>query len=214
MKRLKPHPMRRSFIGSIPSLSIFFIALLSTGAGQSGSTGSAHGAKESVGGIRNFGRVDTNLYRGGEPNRDGLEALKKMGVEIVVDLRGSANETENRNATKLGLQYISIPSHCPFPSDEPWARFLKVMEENRGKKVFVHCRLGDDRTGMAVAAYLMAEQGWSPEEALKEMREFGFNTWHRMICPGLEHYEEKFPERLRTAPAFQPLSLPSQRSAQ
>ncbi len=156
-------------------------------------------------GIPNFGQVSSTLYRGAQPNAAGLEELHKLGIEVVVDLRGGSNESERTTATKLGMQYISIPSHCPFPKDEPFAKFLKVIQDNPGKKVFVHCRLGDDRTGMAVASYRMAEQGWSAEEAMKEMREFGFSAAHHAICPGLSHYEEEFPEHFKKNSAFKEL---------
>lgn len=153
-------------------------------------------------GIGNFGQVDAKLYRGAQPSRAGIQTLKKMGVELVVDLRGSASRSEESMATALGMKYVSIPAHCPFPSDRPWARFLAVMRENAGKKVFVHCRLGDDRTGMAVAAYRMAEQSWSADEAMDEMRAFGFSASHHALCPGLAEYEKKFPDRMKSA-AFQ-----------
>ena len=165
----------------------------------------AMGTRMVAKGIPNFGQVSTNLYRGAVPSTEGLQGLKKMGVDIVVDLRGGHNTDEETTVTKLGMQYVSIPSHCPFPKDEPFARFLKVIRENPGKKVFVHCRLGDDRTGMAVASYRMAEEGWSANDALKEMKVFGFTAVHHAICPGLESYEESFPERLKKSPAFRDL---------
>jgi tyrosine-protein phosphatase SIW14 len=165
-------------------------------------------------GIANFGEVTTTLFRGAQPSASGFQTLKKMGVEVVVDLRGSASDREKTAVTQLGMRYVSIPSHCPFPSDAPWARFLKVIRENPGKIVFVHCRLGDDRTGMAVAAYRMGEENWSAEEALQEMKAFGFSTFHRAICPGLESYEQGFPERLKNSPAFRELSPPNAGSPQ
>jgi len=169
----------------------------------------AMGTHLKANGIPNFGQVTPNLYRGAQPNLEGIGALKKMGVDLVVDLRGGHGSREEAEVTKLGMQYVSIPSHCPFPKDEPWVRLLKVIEENPGKKVFVHCRLGDDRTGMAIASYRMAEQGWSADEALKEMKAFGFSAVHHAMCPGLEEYEEKFPERLKKNPAFR--ELPSRK---
>jgi len=126
-------------------------------------------------------------------------------VDIVVNLRGGKSAKEEATVTKLGMKYVWIPSHCGFPQDEPWAKFLKVIEENPGKTVFVHCQLGEDRTGMAVASYRMAEQGWSAEEAMKEMKFFGFSAVHHAMCPGLEEYEEKFPERLKKSAVFQEL---------
>ena len=128
-----------------------------------------------------------------------------MGVKVVIDLRGSASQTERDAVTKLGMEYISIPSHCPFPGDKPWARFLDEVRENRGKEVFVHCRLGDDRTELAVATYRIAEEGWSADEALREMKAFGFSGVHHLICPGMAEYVKKFPDRLKTDPAFREL---------
>ena len=156
-------------------------------------------------GIRHFGEVTPKLYRGGQPSEGAMAALKKIGVKIVVDMRGRHNDPEEAALRKLGMQYISIPSHCPFPTDRPYIRFLKVIEENPDKKIFVHCRLGDDRTGMAVAAYRIADEGWTPEEAMNEMREFGFSTVHHAICPLMAHYESVFPEHLKKNPEFKGL---------
>jgi len=174
----------------------------------------AMGTHLKTSGIPNFGQVTPNLYRGAQPNAEGIAALKKMGVDLVVDLRGGRSAQEEVAVTKLGMQYVSIPSHCPFPKDEPWAKFLKVVEQNPGKKIFVHCRLGDDRTGMAVASYRIAEEGWSADEALKEMKAFGFSAVHHAMCPGLEEYEEMFPERVKKNPAFRELPSRSLESAQ
>jgi len=164
------------------------------------------GSRLTVKEIPNFGRVTENLYRGGLPSAQGLKVLKDMGFDVIIDLRRGQNKSEQDTVSKLGMQYVAIPSRCPFPSDEPWARFLKVVRENQGKKIFVHCRLGDDRTGMAVAAYRISEEGWSAPEALQEMKTFGFNALHRAICPGLEGYEQDFPNRLRESSVFRDLS--------
>jgi protein-tyrosine phosphatase len=152
-------------------------------------------------GVPNFGEVTPSLYRGGLLSTTGLKALAKMGVNIVVDTH-SNDPSEEREAKSLGMKYVAIPWHCPWPRDEVFAKFLKVLHENEGKKVFVHCRLGDDRTGMMVAAYRMAEEGWSADEAMNEMRTFGFTRAHHFICPGLASYEKHFPERLKENPAF------------
>jgi protein tyrosine phosphatase (PTP) superfamily phosphohydrolase (DUF442 family) len=156
-------------------------------------------------GIPNFGEVTPTLYRGGQPSPEGVAALAKMGINVVVDLRAGRQESEEQEARKLGMQYISIPAHCPFPRDEPYARFLTVVRENPEKKVFVHCRLGDDRTGMAVAAYRMAEEHWTADEAVNEMQKFGFTASHHLICPNLSSYVHSFPERLKNNPAFDAL---------
>ena len=198
--------MRRSR-SSIVVLLLFLASLGSPQFAQDTSppTQRSMGSRKHYFGLPNFGEVTPNLYRGGQPGADGLKALKKMGVSIIVDMRGGHSEHEKRAVEELGMEYVSIPWHCPFPSDEPFVKFLKVIEENPAKKAFVHCRLGDDRTGMAIASYRMAQQGWSADDAMKEMELFGFVGIHRVICPTLAHYEKEFPKHLKTNPAFKEL---------
>jgi protein tyrosine/serine phosphatase len=38
----------------------------------------------------------------------------------------------------------------------------------------MHCKHGSDRTGLMAAMYRVVVQGWSKEQALKEMTEGGF----------------------------------------
>jgi tyrosine-protein phosphatase SIW14 len=152
-------------------------------------------------GVPNFGEVTPTLYRGGLLSTTGIKALKKLGMDVIVDTHAN-DETEQRTVEELGMKYVAIPWHCPWPHDEVFAKFLKVVHDNHGKKIFVHCRLGDDRTGMMVAAYRMAEEGWTAEEAMNEMRSFGFSKSHHFICPSLAGYEKHFPEHLKNHAAF------------
>jgi protein tyrosine/serine phosphatase len=153
-------------------------------------------------GVPDFGQVTPRLYRGGQPSKEGFEDLAKQGIDIVVDVRGS-REGERKEVTKLGMQYVPIPWHCYNKRDAVFAQFLMLLRKNPNKKVFVHCRLGNDRTGMMIAAYRMAEEDWTAAEARKEMEKFGFAGWHHLICPGLASYETNFPQRFQTSPAFQ-----------
>ncbi len=162
------------------------------------------GRKMTLHGVPDFGEVTPMLYRGAQPTKQGFRNLAAMGINIVVDLRGS-RESERELVTKLGMRYVALPWRCYLPRDKPFAEFLMLLRKNPGKKVFVHCRVGDDRTGMDIAAYRMAEQGWTAEEAKKEMEAYGVNWFHRRICTGLTSYEEHFPERLKTSPEFREL---------
>jgi protein tyrosine phosphatase (PTP) superfamily phosphohydrolase (DUF442 family) len=162
-------------------------------------------------GVPNFGKVTPTLYRGGLPSDTGFKALARMGVKIVVDTH-AASPSEEKQVQKLGMQYVAIPWHCPWPKDEVFAKFLKLLHENQGKKVFVHCRLGDDRTGMMTAAYRIAEEEWSADEAMQEMKAFGFSRVHHFMCPGLADYEKEFPERLKSSAAFEGVKREPERS--
>jgi len=162
----------------------------------------APGARLDAKGIPNFGQVAPNLYRGAQPSDEGFTTLKNMGVQIVVDLRGGNRKKEQKAVTELGMRYISLPSQCYSPNDKTFAAFLAVVRENPGKRIFVHCHVGKDRTGMAIASYRMAMEGWSAADAMNEMKAFGFSRSHHLTCPGLAEYEASFPERLKNDPAF------------
>ena len=172
----------------------------------------AFAQKLSLEGVPVFAQVTPTLYRGAQPTEEGFRNLAEMGVKIVVDQRGSRSEREQ--VTKLGMQYVAIPWHCPFPDDTAFARFLTLLRGNPGAKVFVHCLSGEDRTGMQIAAYRMAEQSWSAQEAMDEMEAFGFSRTHRWRCPSLSSYEERFPQRFRESPAFKDLRAPDNSSKQ
>lgn len=162
------------------------------------------GKKLELHGVPNFGKVTARLYRGGQPSKDGFDELKKLGVQIVVNLRDDNSETEGSVVTAAGLEYVAIPWNCHHPANSLAAQFLQVLKENREKKTFVHCHEGVDRTGLMIAVYRMAEQGWTPEQARDEMKDFGFNFIHRSWCHALLDYEEDFPQKLAADPNLRP----------
>jgi protein tyrosine/serine phosphatase len=161
--------------------------------------------KLAVDGAPNLGEVSPTLYRGAQPTQKGFQKLADMGIGIVVDLRVRGREFERQQVNKLGMRFVAIPWNCFHPEDTDMARFLRLLRVNRGKKVFVHCQTGDDRTGMMIAAYRMAEEGWTAGEAMKEMEAYGFTSSHHVICPRLTSYEASFPKRFKTSPAFRDL---------
>jgi protein-tyrosine phosphatase len=162
----------------------------------------AIGRKLNEKGVPNFGEVTPNLYRGGLLDTTGVKALKRIGIDVVIDTHAN-DASEEKEVKALGMKYVAIPWHCPRPHDEVFAKFLKVVHDNKGKKLFVHCRLGDDRTGMMVASYRIAEEGWTADEAMTEMKSFGFSASHHFLCPSLASYEKQFPERLKNDAAFE-----------
>jgi protein tyrosine phosphatase (PTP) superfamily phosphohydrolase (DUF442 family) len=195
--------MLLKFRGIQAFLALLFVAFALGGVAAQSRPARAFGEKKKVKGVSNFGQVTPTLFRGAQPTPKGFEALSKIGVEIVVDARGERSNSEGKEVRALGMQYVAIPWHCPFPHDDVFVRFLKLLQENPNKKVFVHCRLGDDRTGMMAASYRMAIEGWSADEAMLEMEHFGFSRAHHLICPSLATYERNFPAHLRSNPAFE-----------
>ena len=164
---------------------------------------SAYGDKLRVRGIPNAGRINNHLYRGGQPKSQGLAELKKLGITTVVDLRGEDSDTiawERQQADSLGMRFVHIPvSGWSSPTDEQVVQFLSLFHNDPKGEKFVHCRFGDDRTGVFVAIYRMALEKWPAEQALKEMYFFGFNGfWH----PSMKTFIREFPAHLNSTPAL------------
>jgi protein tyrosine/serine phosphatase len=164
---------------------------------------SAYGEKLRLPDLPNGGRVNDVLYRGAQPHTAGIQELKKLGITTIVDLRGENPElrdSEKLQAETLGIRFVSIPvSGWAPPSNDQVAQFLALFRNNPKEKVFVHCRFGDDRTGVFVATYRMAYEGWPATQAMNEMYFFGFNGfWH----PSMKSFIRDFPARLKTAPAL------------
>jgi tyrosine-protein phosphatase SIW14 len=198
----------RRFVRRILLLTtVALICLLpsSPQAGSSSSTQPKHqpASRISKPGLANFAEITPVLYRGGQPHGAGLQSLANMGINTIIDVRLTGNSKEGAEAKRLGMDFVSLPWHCLFPKDDAIAKFLAYLRAHPDKKVFVHCRYGDDRTGMMIAAYRMAVEGWSAADARKEMDAFGF---HHVICASLVGYEKNFPEKLKKNPAFQPVA--------
>jgi tyrosine-protein phosphatase SIW14 len=167
-----------------------------------GSTGQIpSGEKIAVQGISDFGKVDDYLYRGGQPRDEGLNQLQRLGIETIVDLRSELHgliEHERGRAESLGMHFVNLPgSGWATPTDEELARFFSLVREQPRKKIFIHCWLGGDRSGTFIAAYRITFDGWSPEQAIQEMRMFHYlEFWH----PNMRAYVQRFPNRLAHSP--------------
>lgn len=126
-----------------------------------------------VPGVINFAKLSEALWRGAQPTAEGFRQLEKMGLRTVVSFRHDHDDLELLKGTRL--KYLRIPSRAYHPEEADIVTFLKVMEEPANWPVYIHCAQGRDRTGYNAAAYRMVYQGWSPDDAIREMNTFRFN---------------------------------------
>jgi tyrosine-protein phosphatase SIW14 len=125
-------------------------------------------------GLANVGRVAPGIYRGAQPEADGYATLKKMGIRTVINLRTSMSEKKGVEAA--GMRSIEVPMEMSRDGLKAKVdRVVALMADPANRPLFVHCRQGQDRTGIVVAAYRMKVEGWSLPEAEAEMEAFGFN---------------------------------------
>lgn|GEM_PF-1081420 len=154
----------------------------------------------SLEGVPNFGEVTPTLYRGAQPSDKGFKSLAQMGIDVIVDFRGLNLNQEKREAAANNMKLILLSWDCRSPSDKIAADFLQILKENPGKKIFVHCYGGIDRTGAMIAVYRMANEGWTEPEAMNEMHAFGYAFMHRIWCRAVDQYVKKFPQDMLEDP--------------
>src|SRR5688500_5361350 len=130
--------------------------------------------------IKNFGQMDTNYFRGGQPKEGDYKALAELGVNTVVDLRNDPTDYEKPTAEALGMKYINIPmDDAEYPSDATIARFLEVINDPANGKMFVHCKGGKHRAGVTGAVYRFTKDGWNYDQAYDEMLKLNIDTSSR-----------------------------------
>ena len=144
------------------------------------------GAEIQAPGVYNFHQVNGSVYRGAQPTGEGWKSLAKLGVKTIIDLRREGEhsiEAEARAVEAAGMRYLNVPMQgIVEPSDEQIAKVLGVLDS--GEPVFVHCKLGKDRTGTVIACYRIKHDGWQNKKALQEAKSYGLHSFEL----GLKRY--------------------------
>jgi protein tyrosine phosphatase (PTP) superfamily phosphohydrolase (DUF442 family) len=128
-------------------------------------------------GTENFGKVNENYYRGGQPRGGQYEELRRLGVRTVIDLRRDSARDEPGAVRAAGMRYFNIPLEASRPAtDEQTAEFLRLVNDPGNWPVYVHCKGGRHRTGALTAVYRIAHDGWTAEQAFREMLQYDFDN--------------------------------------
>ena len=136
--------------------------------------------------ILKFEQVNEHLYRGGQPAGDSFQALAKLGVKTVIDLREAEHQydAERRKVESLGMQFVSVPMTMHAPTDDQVSKVLGLIENKSMWPVFIHCQGGRDRTSTVIACYRIAHDGWSNRKAFEEAERKGISK----LDVGLRRY--------------------------
>ena len=154
-----------------------------------------------------FQQVSDRLFRGGQPREGGINKLRELGINTVINLRGASGSTraEEAEVRALGLNYVNVAlPNWARPQDSRVARILEVIDASESGRVFVHCKDGVDRTGLIVALYRMTHDGWSSHQALAEAEREGM----RRTQFWMRDYAEDYGERLHKHGAETALKTP------
>jgi len=124
-------------------------------------------------GVPNLFKVDDALYRSAQPTAEGMRNLKKRGIVTIVNLRSFHSDRDEIGDTGLAYEHIYMK---PWHAERKEAvRFLQIVTDPKRTPVLLHCQEGSDRTGAMTAIYRVAVEGWTKEEAIREMKEGGFS---------------------------------------
>ena len=127
--------------------------------------------------ISNFGQMDARFYRGARPDKKDYPALAALGIKTVIDLTDNSRVYEQPAVEAAGLRYVNIPIvDKSNPSMEQVNAFLKLVNDPKTGKFFVHCAGGRHRTGMMGAIYRFNHDHWNFDQAYAEMLQYDFYT--------------------------------------
>jgi len=142
---------------------------------------------------RNFRVVeDGKLYRSAQLSPEGLQRIvSEYGITTVISLRYSDRDEgapqdawEESWCKAQGMDYHRIRPRAwsgpeeTVPAEQTIREFLKAIDEAKGP-VLIHCFAGIHRTGAMCALYRMEYQGWSNEDAMREMQLIGYDRLDR-----------------------------------
>lgn len=135
--------------------------------------------------------VTESILRGPRPNRQMLETAKSQGFNTIVNLEDeplSVTE-EEALANELEMTHLSLPlSWWTRPPDEKVNEILSHMVRSSAAPMLLHCKHGEDRTGMMVGLFRVFIQGWTPQDAYREMLDKGF---HPILYALDSYFKEK-----------------------
>lgn len=122
----------------------------------------------------NLYQMSPTLYRSALPGSQNLAELEQLKVKTVVSF---IKDDDKAWIGDQPIDAVSFPTHADRVDDADVLKVLRILQqaEQQGP-VLMHCKHGRDRTGLFAAMYRTVVEGWSKEDALKEMTQGGFGA--------------------------------------
>lgn len=120
----------------------------------------------------NLFQISPMLYRSALPDRGAVPLLEKLKVGTVITF---LPESDSSWLSTPGIAQVQLPYRTNHVDDADVLKALRAIQTAEAVgPVLMHCKHGSDRTGLMAAMYRVVVQGWSKEDAMKEMTQGGF----------------------------------------
>lgn len=125
----------------------------------------------------NLYRMQPDLYRSALPSAAQQGELQQLKIATVINFYQRSDADWLSDAS---IRQVHQPLHADRIDDADVLQALRSIRlaQARGP-VLIHCKHGQNRTGMIAAMYRIVYQGWSRQQAIDEMREGGFGGRER-----------------------------------
>jgi len=130
----------------------------------------------------NFHQINPRLATGGHFADDGIAALAKQGVTVVIDLRDEPPEDQEKRLADAGIRWINVPVVWKAPRREDFDAFSRFMSEYADENIFVQCQ-ANYRASAMTYAYRVSQAGVPEPEARKDLEAIWTpeGTWKAFI---------------------------------
>lgn len=122
-------------------------------------------------------KMSDSLYRSALPRAQDVEWLQQNKIQTVINFYQKPDSLWLRDT---GIEQIQIPLRTDRIDDVDVLRVLRSIASAKQKgKVLMHCKHGQNRTGLIAAMYRIVFENWSKADAMAEMQQ-GFGGEARM----------------------------------
>ena len=128
----------------------------------------------------NLYQVTPHLFRSEQLREADVPLLKSNHIDAILSLRFFGQDEDQEllapviEDANIALYNQPLKSWHVTPKEVAEALYKINTLEAQNKRVLVHCYHGADRTGIIIAMYRVVEQGWSIDDAKREMTQGGF----------------------------------------
>lgn len=117
----------------------------------------------------NISKITDNLFIGDTPGRDEYDALRDLGVRLIINMRFDRRPAIDLHQPPLEFLWLRTFDNpvLPIPIRSLMRGVHAALETIReGGKVYTHCARGRHR-GVAMGAAILIALGYDPDEAIE-----------------------------------------------